>query len=209
MLRKSALIAAALLTAGVQSGMAQVSFEGLTPSTYLRGSYAGFDWSCAITTSCSGGWYTGDVRNFNSVLGYARAASTGTGFILNGGAADVALSAATRFTFNGAYFGVGHDQDLFLTLIGYRSGTEVFRSVLSLDAAQHSYQAVNFTDVDRVVFASRTEGGTARHFTMDDATFNQPVDATVTPEPLSMALMGTGLAGLAGAARRRRKRQQP
>ena len=35
-----------------------------------------------------------------------------------------------------------------------------------------------------------------------------PVQVQVTPEPASMALLGTGLAGLAGAARRRRRRQE-
>jgi hypothetical protein len=43
--------------------------------------------------------------------------------------------------------------------------------------------------------------------TDDVQNFSATLDTTVTPEPATVALLGTGLAGLAGAARRKRRRQ--
>ena len=43
--------------------------------------------------------------------------------------------------------------------------------------------------------------------TMDAQNFTATLDSTVTPEPATMALLGTGLAALAGAARRKRRRE--
>ncbi|HEX8275428.1 MAG TPA: PEP-CTERM sorting domain-containing protein [Longimicrobiaceae bacterium] len=55
-------------------------------------------------------------------------------------------------------------------------------------------------DVDGTVW--RVEGA------VDVQNFSATLDTTVTPEPATLVLLGSGLAGLAGAARRRRRRRE-
>ena len=47
--------------------------------------------------------------------------------------------------------------------------------------------------------------GVANQIVFDDVTFGSSTPGTVTPEPASMTLLATGLVGVFGAARRRRK----
>jgi hypothetical protein len=51
-------------------------------------------------------------------------------------------------------------------------------------------------------------GGAANFVTFDNVTINSQTPGGVVPEPMSMILLGTGLAGVAGARRRRKQQQE-
>ncbi len=81
-----------------------------------------------------------------------------------------------------------------LTLTGIGNGVN-YSSTLALTSGLN-FVTLDWTGLSEVDFST-----TDRGFAMDDVTINEPV--AVTPEPSSFALLGTGVLGLIGLARRR------
>lgn len=166
-----------------------VDFEGLPDPGYpvaIPTGYAGLDWGS--------GWnYWTTIRDYylphsGGVVAYAHSPVSTFG-----------LSSPTVF------------QGAFLSGPTDRSPSAFFRLFLG-DALVHTSGDVAFGPtplfigsgysglVDRVEIVNSQP----YFWVVDDLTFG----TTVTPEPVSMVLLGSGLAGLGAAARRRRKREE-
>jgi hypothetical protein len=115
----------------------------------------------------------------------------------------VTISSASPFTFTSGYFGAS-DQDQPLTLTGSLDGATVFTQVLDIVYAQPKLFTINSGSINSLLLSAGD--GSHGPFTADNLTFN--ANAVTTPEPSSMALLGTGLVGLVPMVRRRRRRRR-
>ena len=134
---------------------------------------------------------------------------SGTNCGYNGFGSMASLTRATPFTFNSGYFmgwyngfAGGFGGPVSLTVNGYLGAALLGTRTLDLDPTAAQLYTFDYAGVDRVDFITNGNQGSTWYLA-DDLTFNAAV--TVTPEPASVVLLASGLVGVLGMARRRRR----
>jgi hypothetical protein len=183
----------ALSSVLVQQAPAQMTldFEDVTQAVgSIPASYHGFSFTGGFG---SNSWIGGG--GYLQPWGF----SSGTSSVYANGGTWLEFSNGNLFTFYQAFLTASLCRP-DLTVRGFRGTAEVYTQSLSLPCFYGAAPTVfNFVDVDRVRFDETSVG----NLMLDDIVVSDP--ATVTPEPLSILLLGSGLAGIGSARLRRRK----
>ncbi len=162
----------------------------------LGSTYGGFNWSTNFDVFYGPGLGSG----------YNAGVSSGNYALFNAYHKDVSLSSGDSFDWSGAFFNDPHDNgsDVVIEVKGFSEGVELYEEIITLSYAAPILYQVNWTGIDEISFDSEHSW-----FTMDDFAYTQQTGAPIpNPEPTTVALLGIGLVGLAGAGARRKWKQK-
>jgi hypothetical protein len=160
--------------------------------------YGGFEWSSNFDV------YYGPAVS----LKYDAGTVSGNYAMFNAYGVDVSLS-GKKFNWTGAWF-TDPSNNTLLNITGYLNGALVYNTNVQLAITKPVWFEANWTGIDTLYFDVKERDW----FTMDDFTFTDFIepdqfiaerDAEPVPEPATLFLFGTGLVGLAGSIKKRRK----
>ena len=138
------------------------------------------------------------TRSSNETPGYAKANESENYVAFNVCQQNLILSwmGNGTFDFNSAFLTAAKTDLLDITVTGTNSDSGYSQSLLcTLLTSDRTKFDFNFKNIHTLTFSS----GGLKNFAMDDFTFNEPV-----PEPATILLFGTGMAGLFAVRRKNR-----
>jgi hypothetical protein len=208
-----AVLVGSLLTVATHSHASLVTFDDIDASAgdvslQSISPYAGFLWSnvSAYTT-------TPGFQGFNNGIVSGANAAYGGGQVFSGGLVPVvsAITSASLFDFTSASLGAGYYDDLTVTLIGMRAGTNIYSRSLTVNTAGAMRFDFDFVGIDTLLIQGNISATSSdpfgcgtfncTQFTIDDMSV-APSAVTGVPEPATAALVLLALFGVYGTRRK-------